>query len=170
MDIYTQLAYDTIKMFLTEENLPDLKKVNPELLSKKSGCFVTLRDKNDQLRGCIGTIKPLYKNLAGEIEANAVAASTQDPRFSPVTIEELDNLKVSVDVLNDPEQIFSNDDLDLKKYGIIVQAEDGRDGLLLPNIKGINSVEEQVTIAREKAGIEKDEQISLFRFTVDRHE
>ncbi len=170
MDIYQQLAYDTIKLYLEKEELPDLKKVNPEILTRRASCFVTLRDKNDKLRGCIGTVLPTYKNLAGEIEANAVAAATQDPRFLPVEIKELADLKVSVDVLNEPEQVFSNDDLDIEKYGIIVQASDGRDGLLLPDIKGIKSVEEQVTIAREKGGIEPDEEIALFRFTVERHE
>lgn len=169
-DIYIQLAYDTIKTYLEKEELPDLKTVDREILLRHNGCFVTLHDKNGALRGCIGTVKPLYKNLGGEIEANALAACKDDPRFSPVTLDELDNLKISVDILSEPEQVYSNDALDIKKFGIIVQAEGGRDGLLLPDIKGINSVEEQIAIARQKGEIKPDEQIALFRFMVERHE
>ena len=169
MDFYTKLAYEAIKLYLTNETLPDKKDIPTEILTRRGGCFVSLHTSNDKLRGCIGTIRPCYKNLAGEIMANAVAASCQDTRFEPVKIEELDNLKIGVDILNEPEQIFSEDDLDIKKYGVIVQAADGRDGLLLPDIKGINSVREQVTIAREKGGIAPDEEVSLFRFTVERH-
>jgi AmmeMemoRadiSam system protein A len=169
MDIYTKLAYDTIKLYLTKEELPDIKTVPLEITTQKAGCFVSLHKKDGSLRGCIGTIRPMYKNLSGEIEANAVAAATTDPRFEPLKIEELDDLNISVDVLGEPEQIFSEEDLDIKKYGLIVQASDGRDGLLLPNIKGVNSVAEQITIAREKGEIAKDEEVALFRFTVERH-
>jgi AmmeMemoRadiSam system protein A len=169
IDIYVQLAHDTIKLFLEKEELPDLKSVPMEILARRAGCFVSLHAKNGKLRGCIGTIRPNYKNLGGEIEANAIAASQHDPRFKPVRLDELSDLDINVDILSEPEQIFDEKDLDIKKYGVIVQASDGRDGLLLPDIDGIKNIKEQITIAREKAGILPDEEISLFRFTVERH-
>ena len=168
-DIFVQLAYNTIKLYLTEEKIPEIKNAPLEIAAKRTGCFVSLHEKDGKLRGCIGTIRPMYKNLAGEIEANAVSASQHDPRFKPVKIEELDDLIINVDILAEPEQIYSEDGLDIKKYGIIVQAADGRDGVLLPDLKGITSIKEQITIAREKGGILPDEEVSLFRFTVDRH-
>lgn len=169
-DIYIQLAYNTIKTYLEKEELPDLKTVDREILLRHNGCFVTLHTKDGALRGCIGTVKPLYKNLGGEIESNALSACKDDPRFSPVTLNELDNLKISVDILSEPEQVYSNDALDIKRYGIIVQAEDGRDGLLLPDIDGVDSIEQQISIARQKGEIKPDEQITVFRFMVERHE
>jgi AmmeMemoRadiSam system protein A len=167
-DIYTKLAYDSIRLFLEKEELPDLKSVPMKILSRQAGCFVSLK-KDGKLRGCIGTVRPNYKNLGGEIEANAIAASQHDPRFEPVKLDELINLKISVDILSEPEQIFDEKYLDIKKYGVIVQASDGRDGLLLPDIDGIKNIKEQITIAREKGGVLPDEEISLFRFTVERH-
>lgn len=169
MDIYVDLARKTIKSYLIKEELPDLKDLPVELLNKRAGCFVSLHTKDGNLRGCIGTIIPVYKNLAAEIIANAVSASQHDPRFSPVTIDELDDLEINVDVLNPPEPIDSENDLDIKKYGVIVATPDGRDGLLLPDIEGIDNVTQQISIARQKAGIAPDEKISLYRFTVERH-
>lgn len=166
MDQYTQLAFDTIKTYLEKDNLPEIPKDFPNL---RAGCFVSLHTKDGNLRGCIGTIEPVYKNLAGEIIANAISASQHDPRFSPVTIDELHDLEINVDVLNPPEPIDSEKDLDVKKYGVIVRAPDGRDGLLLPDIEGVDSVEQQISIAHQKAGIAPDEEILLYRFTVDRH-
>lgn len=169
MDIYTKLAYDTIKLYLEKEELPDTKNTDTILQKRKAGCFVTLHKKSGELRGCIGTINPTYKNLAGEIIGNAVAASQHDPRFKPVTLEELDDLEINVDVLSTPELIDSEKELDVKKYGVIVQAADGRDGLLLPDIEGVNNIKQQIEIARQKAGIAQDELINLYRFTVERH-
>lgn len=169
MDIYVQLAHDAIKTYLEEEELPDKSTIPLEIQTKRAGCFVSLHSQDGKLRGCIGTIYPTYKNLSGEIMANAIAASQHDTRFTPVSLKELEDIDINVDILSSPEQIFSEKDLDIKKYGVIVQASDGRDGVLLPDIKGIKSIKEQITIAREKAGILPDEEISLFRFTVDRH-
>lgn len=168
MDPYIELARNTIKLYLTKNQLSDIKDAPAELLSRRAGCFVSIH-KNGELRGCIGTISPVYKNLAGEIIANAISASQHDPRFSPVTIDELDDLEINVDVLNPPELIQSEKELDVKKYGVIVQAPDGRDGLLLPDIEGVKDVKHQIEIARQKAGIAPEEEISLFRFTVERH-
>lgn len=169
MDKYVKLAKDTIEMYIKKQEIPEMDSIPVELRTKRAGCFVSIHKKNGSLRGCIGTIRPVYKNLAGEIISNAVAAATQDTRFEPINENELDNLSISVDILSAPESIESEKDLDIKKYGLIVQAIDGREGLLLPDIEGIDSIDKQISIAREKAGIDKDEQISLYRFAVERH-
>lgn len=170
MNIYTALARKTIQLYLTKNKLPDLKKVSPQLLNKRRGCFVSIHNKSDHaLRGCIGTILAVYKNLAAEIASNAVAAAIGDPRFAPVAKEEIDNLEISVDVLSDPEPIDSEKMLNPKKYGAIVKSPDGRTGLLLPDIEGVETVKEQIAICRQKAGINNNEPILLYRFTVERH-
>lgn len=169
MDSYIKLAHDTIQLYLTEHRFPDTKDVPAELLSRRAGCFISLHKKDGELRGCIGTISPTCKNLAGEIIANAISASQHDPRFKPVAIDEMDDLDINVDVLNPPEPISSENDLDVKKYGVIVRAPDGRDGLLLPDIEGVDDIKSQISIARQKAGVSPGEEISLYRFTVERH-
>lgn len=171
MSIYTNLAKQTIEDYLTQEKLPDIKNL-PDELKKRAGCFVSIHlKKNDELRGCIGTTLPVHKNLAGEIITNAIEAAFRDPRFNPVTKDELDNLKYSVDVLSEPEIIKSEKDLDPRKYGVIVKSADGfRTGLLLPNLEGVDTIEQQIDIAREKAGILEDEPTQLFRFTSTRYE
>lgn len=169
MDIYTQLAKLTIRQFLNKKQLPDADKQPEELTKRRAGCFVTLHTKkDDKLRGCIGTILPTCKNLAGEIINNAVSAC-QDLRFPPVAKEEYDNLDVKVDILSEPEPVPSEKSLNPKKYGVIVKSADGRTGLLLPDLEGIDDVNHQVAIARQKAGIHPNEPIFLYRFTVDRH-
>lgn len=172
MDIYTKLAQKTIEEYLIKKTLPDNKKLPLELLNQRSGCFVSLHEKdNNELRGCIGTIRPVYKNLGGEIITNAIEAAFHDPRFSPINKSELGNLKYSVDVLKEPEKILSQKDLDIKKYGVIVKSQDGlRTGLLLPDLEGVDNIETQIYIAKGKAGILPDEDVLLYRFTVERHE
>jgi AmmeMemoRadiSam system protein A len=125
--------------------------------------------KHGELRGCIGTIEPVRRNLAEEIINNAVSAGAEDPRFRPLQLEELPDLTISVDVLAPPEPIDSEDDLDPRRYGVIVSSR-GRVGLLLPNLGGIDTVAEQVGIARQKAGLLPDEPVRLARFEVTRHE
>lgn len=167
MNIYTQLARNAVEQYLKYNNLPNPKSLSEDLTRARAGCFVSLH-KDDELRGCIGTILPVYKNLAGEIINNAIAAC-QDSRFSPVTKEELKDIDIQVDILSEPELITSPKSLDPKKYGIIVKANDGRTGLLLPDLEGIDSANNQILIARQKAGISKDEPVYLYRFSVTRH-
>jgi AMMECR1 domain-containing protein len=107
--------------------------------------------------------------LAEEIISNAISASSRDPRFSPISENELPFLEVSVDVLSTPEKILSKNSLDPSKYGVIV-SKGGRRGLLLPNLPGVNSVDEQIRIAKKKAGIELEEEVTLERFTSTRHQ
>ncbi|MBE5861174.1 MAG: AmmeMemoRadiSam system protein A [Butyrivibrio sp.] len=138
-----------------------------EMLSKKAGSFVSLH-KNHALRGCIGTIAPCFDCVAEEIIHNAISAATADPRFPMLTDDELPWLEISVDVLDTPEPISSTDKLDVKRYGIIVR-NGMRQGVLLPNLDGVDNVNQQINIACQKAGIAPGEEIELQRFEVVRH-
>ena len=120
------------------------------------------------MRGCIGTIQPGGESLAEEIIQNAVGAASRDPRFPPVESEELDRLTITVDVLGEVERISSPEELDVKRYGVIVSSGNSR-GLLLPNLAGVDTVPEQIAIARRKAGIDEREEVQLERFEVERH-
>ena len=161
-----RLSLETyVKTHRTLEKMPD--DLPKELTDRAAGAFVSLK-KDGQLRGCIGTIMPTRDSLAEEIVQNAVSACSRDPRFSPVEEEELEDLVYSVDVLSEPERIFSADDLDVKRYGVIVESK-GRRGLLLPDLSGIDTVEEQIAIARKKGNIGPRDEIQLWRFEVVRH-
>ncbi len=139
-----------------------------EMLTERAGVFVSLH-KEGRLRGCIGTIGPTRGCVAEEIIENAISASTKDPRFSPVRKDELDALEISVDVLTAPEKIRSRDELDVRRYGVIV-SKGRRRGLLLPDLDGVDSVDEQVSIALRKAGLsEREKDVELERFEVLRH-
>lgn len=140
-----------------------------ELFSTRAGAFVSLKI-NGQLRGCIGTIAPVRDSLAAEICANAVSAGCRDPRFPAVREDELDELVYDVDVLSEPERIPGPASLDPKRYGVIVSTADGRRGLLLPDLDGVDTAEEQLGIAARKGGIDLEEdEVALERFTVTRH-
>ena len=144
------------------EGLPD------ELLQSRAGVFVSFH-KDDRLRGCIGTISPTTGCIALEIIKNAVSAGLADYRFSPVSERELPLLSCKVDVLTPPELIANEDELDVRRYGVIVSSGAKR-GLLLPDLDGVDSVRQQVAIAREKGGIAENEPLKLERFEVIRHE
>jgi len=133
----------------------------------RAGVFVSLY-KGGELRGCIGTFEPSRRNVAEEIIMNAVSAATRDPRFEPVKTEELRDLEISVDVLTEPEEIESKEQLDPYRYGVIV-ARGIRRGLLLPNLKGVDTAEQQIDICRRKADIGADEKIRLYRFEIKRY-
>ena len=139
------------------------------LLDGRAGCFVSLKV-GGELRGCMGTILPTRSSLAEEICANAVSAGTRDPRFPAVRSSELSELVYDVDVLTVPEPISSPDELDVRRYGVIVSTADGRRGLLLPDLDGVDSVEQQVGIAARKGGIDLGRDgWTLERFEVVRH-
>jgi AmmeMemoRadiSam system protein A/AmmeMemoRadiSam system protein B len=139
----------------------------PELTEKRSGTFVSLKI-DGRLRGCIGTISPTTTCIAEEILQNAVSAGLHDPRFDPVRENELNDLTYSVDVLGEAESIPSADQLDPKRYGVIVQ-NGARRGLLLPDLEGVDTAKEQIAIAKKKAGIGESELVRLSRFEVVRH-
>ena len=167
-DPYVKLARASAEYFVKNgEVMPLPNDVSPELLNVRAGAFVSVH-KFGALRGCIGTIASTQKNLALEIIENAVSAVSKDPRFHPVTEDELKYLDINVDVLGEAEKISSPAELDVKRYGVIVQRGYKR-GLLLPDLDGVDTVEQQVSIARRKGGIAPDEEVDLFRFEVVRH-
>ena len=153
--------------YLNGEDLELLQYPDLVEFGVRRGCFVTLKQ-NGQLRGCIGTTEPWQKNLALEIQHNALAAGTQDPRFPPVRADELEALRFSVDVLGELERVAGPEDLDPWRYGVVVRQR-GKTGLLLPHLEGIDSVSEQVSIAKQKAGISPEGTVELWRFEVIRH-
>ncbi|TGE32897.1 AmmeMemoRadiSam system protein A [Desulfosporosinus sp. Sb-LF] len=161
-----QWARGCLSAYLKRED-PDLNiPHSPEFVVKR-GCFVTLKQ-NGQLRGCIGTTEPWQENLALEIQHNALAAGTQDPRFRPVRVEELDTLSFTVDVLGELEKIEGPEELDPWRYGVVVRQR-GKSGLLLPHLEGVDTVADQVSIAKQKAGIPVEDPVEFWRFEVKRH-
>ena len=166
-DDYVRLARHAIETIVTTGKLPERPADLPSEMAERAGVFVSLK-KDGELRGCIGTFEPTAKNIAEEILQNAASAALRDPRFPPVKKEELDALVYSVDVLTEPELVAGADALDVKKYGVIVEYR-ARKGLLLPDLAGVDTVEDQVRIARQKGGIPADAPIRIWRFTVERH-
>ena len=167
-DSYVRLARETIEKYIARREKNTVPGWAPaEMTERKAGVFVSIH-KEGRLRGCIGTILPVRRSVAEEIICNAVSAATGDPRFDPVRPEELDKLEINVDVLSTPERIESRDELDVKRYGVIVE-KGFRRGLLLPDLDGIDTVDEQIDIARKKGGISLRDNITLERFEVIRH-
>jgi AmmeMemoRadiSam system protein A len=166
-----ELARQTIETYVREGQVIDPPdKLGPEM-EQSAGAFVSLHDRHGQLRGCIGTFLPTRHNVALEVIHNAISAATRDPRFPPVAADELKGLNIKVDVLSAPEPVSGPQELDPKRYGVIVQAQQGwhRRGLLLPDLEGVDTVEEQIRICRLKAGIDPEEAIEISRFEVVRY-
>ena len=164
-----RLARETVTRLLEGRPLPasGTEAAPSELWAERRACFVSIKTRSGALRGCIGTLAPSQRSLDREIIANAVSASTRDPRFPPMTREELPGVLFSVDVLSDPEPVTDLADLDSGEWGVIV-SKDGRRGVLLPDLEGVDTVEEQLAIAARKAGIADLRGISVERFRVDR--
>ncbi|MCL6635357.1 MAG: AmmeMemoRadiSam system protein A, partial [Peptococcaceae bacterium] len=152
--------------YVKSGRVPEPGNVPPEF-QKEAGVFVSIK-KHGELRGCIGTVEPTRDSIAREVIMNAISAGTRDPRFFPVQEGELDDLEYSVDVLLPPEPAGGFEDLDPEKYGVIVRSG-RRQGLLLPDLEGIDTPEEQVAVARQKAGIGPGEPVELMRFEVVRY-
>ena len=178
-DPYVQLARDTIEEYVCTDSIRKVPEGLPqEMYETQAGVFVSIKIRDGRhgdsgqtlrLRGCIGTIAAVQSCVAEEIIQNAVSASTLDPRFSPITQAELDQLTISVDVLGSMEKISGLDQLDVRRYGVVV-TKGYRRGLLLPNLEGVDTVSDQVAIAKRKAGIGEAESVELERFEVVRHE
>ena len=168
-DDYVSLARKAVEAYVKERKKIAVPRQLPEEMRKKrAGTFVSIHE-DGRLRGCIGTISAVTGCIAQEIIENAISASSRDPRFSPIRPDELPHLAISVDVLGDTEEISSQDELDVRRYGVIV-SRGMRGGLLLPNLSGVDTPEEQIAIAKRKAGIPDDEeQVKLERFEVERH-
>ena len=169
-DAYVRLARMSVEHFVrTHSYLPLPAELPQELTESRAGAFVSIK-KYGKLRGCIGTFVPAQQSLAEEILYNAVSAAAHDGRFEPIEERELNRLVYSVDVLSTPEPIASAEELDPKVYGVIVKSvHDNRRGLLLPDLAGIDTAEQQLAVAREKARIQPKEEVALARFTVVRH-
>jgi len=168
-DPYVQLARKSVEYYILHHRKMEMPENLPEeLLTRQAGAFVSIHE-HGKLRGCIGTISPVRDCVAREIIDNAVSASTRDPRFDPIRADELKWLEISVDVLGEAEPISSAAELDVKRYGVIVSKGRKR-GLLLPDLDGVDTVEEQISIAKSKAGIAAwDNNVELQRFEVVRH-
>lgn len=168
-DPYVQLARKSVEYYILHHRKMEMPENLPEeLLTRQAGAFVSIHE-HGKLRGCIGTISPVRDCVAREIIDNAVSASTRDPRFDPIRADELKWLEISVDVLGEAEAISSAAELDVKRYGVIVSKGRKR-GLLLPDLDGVDTVEEQISIAKSKAGIaDWDNNVELQRFEVVRH-
>lgn len=167
-DSLVRLARNALEQYVINNktiNLP--QDVEESFKNKQAGVFVSIK-KDGQLRGCIGTTQPVENCIAAEIVRNSIHSGTQDPRFYPVDKNELKQLVYSVDVLEEPEEIQDKKQLDVKKYGVIVE-KGLRKGLLLPNLESVDTTEEQIEIALKKANIEKGEKYKMYRFKVERH-
>ncbi len=166
--IYVQLARNTIVEYIKNHSVLEVPDNLPEdILNKQSGVFVSIH-KFGSLRGCIGTFLPTTDNIASEIIRNAISAATNDYRFPPIVVDELEWLEINVDVLSEPKPVTNMDILNPKKYGIIVRNED-KSGLLLPDLDGVDTVEEQLRIAKKKAGILDSDEYEIEYFEVTRY-
>ena len=166
MHSLVRLAKKTVEMYIKEGRVFKPERLTLQM-KEKAGTFVSIH-KLGELRGCIGTIEPQMSNVAEEIILNAISSATRDPRFDPITPDELKDLDYSIDVLTEPEPVKSRGRLDPRRYGIIVEAG-WRKGLLLPDLEGVDTVEEQIDICRQKAGIAPTEPVKLYRFEVKRY-
>lgn len=167
-DAYVQLARKAVEAYVRKREVLEVPEDLPqEMYSGRAGAFVSIKE-NGSLRGCIGTIQATQDSIAEEIIGNAISASTRDYRFSPIEEEELDKLTISVDILGEREPVNSEQELDVLRYGVIVTSGNKR-GLLLPNLEGVDTVEQQIAIAKRKAGIGSGEKAELERFEVVRH-
>lgn len=163
-----RLARSALETYVREGSVADAPNPLPPMLAKPAGCFVSIK-RHGQLRGCIGTVDPVMDHLADEIIRNAIEAGTEDDRFFPVEKEELDQLVYSVDILGEEEPVHDLTQLNPKIYGLIViQGE--KNALLLPDLEGVETVEEQILLTKEKAGIGADEEgVEYYRFRVVRY-
>ena len=162
-----ELAKNTVETYIRKGRTIKPPDPLPSDMCGKSGVFVSLK-KHGELRGCIGTYMPSCDCIANEIIQNAISAATKDPRFGAVRESELADIAYSVDVLTCPEAVHNMQELDPKKYGIVV-VSGFRRGLLLPDLDGVNTVEEQIKITKMKAGILPHEEVEIFKFTVRRY-
>lgn len=162
-----ELARKSIEAYVMEGKTIELPEQLPPEMSGKAGVFVCVK-KHGELRGCIGTYLPACDSVGTEIIRNAISAATKDPRFGPVTEDELNDLTYSVDILSCPEKVNDLSELDPRKFGIIVVSGHRR-GLLLPDLEGVDTKEEQLRITKMKAGIQPHEEVEIYRFEVKRY-
>lgn len=168
-DPLVSLARRAVEAYVADRAVVDAQEI-AGLEPRRAGVFVSLHLPDGSLRGCIGTFQPTRPTIEEEIVRNAISAATRDPRFHSLDKAELNDLDISVDVLGEPEEVSGVQDLDPKTYGIIVQTADGRQALLLPDLEGVDTPQQQLRITAHKGGIDPDvDRIRLFRFKVERH-
>jgi AmmeMemoRadiSam system protein A len=135
-----------------------------QLVPMPHGVFVTLLGPGRELRGCSGQLGPL-KNLAATVAECAVAAALDDTRFTPVQADDLPHLTIEVSLLEPPKSVLDLDELDPATYGVLVQ-QNGRSGVLLPGVDGVDRPEDQVAIACRKGFIDPMQRFDIARFRV----
>lgn len=167
MSAEVELARMTVSRYLEDGKLPGIPKDLPPELKKKAAVFVCIK-KEGRLRGCVGTYEPQYSSVAEEIMQNALRSAISDQRFAPLTVDEFSDLTFSVDVLGSVELVQDLSELDSKKYGVLVRVGERR-GLLLPDLEGVDTVSEQISIAKQKGGIAPEEICEIYRFLVKRY-
>lgn len=169
MHPYLALAHQAIKTYLETGQIISAPSPLPQDMSQQAAVFVSLYNAGRMLRGCRGTISPTEPNLAEAIIRTAIASATDDPRFAPITLPEVQSLKIKIDVLSPLEPVTDIATLDEKIYGVMIQSGRQR-AVLLPNIAAVDSVPRQLSLVRQKAGLSPTEPANLFRFTVTRYE
>ena len=169
MHPHVKLAIQAVHHFLLEGEILPCPNPLPNEMNHQLGTFVSIKKKiNGELRGCMGTVSPNQDNLAKEIIQNAVNAATRDPRFNPIVINELDQFLFSVDVLTPLEFIDKPEQLNPKRYGLSLKHE-GSQGVLLPDLKGIDTVQRQIDLCLKKGNIKKNSDYKMYRFEVERY-
>ena len=163
-----QLAKDAVELYVREGKIREVREDEfPPEFRERAGVFICLKI-DGMLRGCIGTFQPVEPDIAHETVRNAISAATCDPRFTCVRAEELDVIEYTVDVLTPPEPVKERSELDPRRYGVIVQAG-ARRGLLLPDLEGVDTVDFQISIAMQTAGIPPGAPVKLLKFEVKRY-
>jgi uncharacterized protein len=165
--IHTILANKAISEYFEKNSTKNIESEDiPDILKQKKSCFVTLKTPDGKLRGCIGTLEPRYDNLYKEIIKNAISSAFNDYRFSPLTLKEFKTIIITVEVLSPLEEIFDINLLNPKIYGAVISDFFGRRGVLLPDIEGVDTIEQQIKIIKRKAGIiqETNNGLTFFRF------
>jgi AmmeMemoRadiSam system protein A len=153
MNSYTNLARQAVESYVKKKKIITLPKNLPkEFLINRAGVFVTIMNQSN-LRGCIGTYLPVKENIAQEIIQNAIAAASSDFRFNPITEHELPNLSYHIYILEKPTPIHDIKELDPKKYGVLIKSENGKSGLLLPDLDEIDTIEKQLNAVCHKCGV-----------------
>lgn len=164
---YVRLARENLDYYFSHgKKITEISGLSQEILNERHGVFVSLK-KFGHLRGCIGTILPTTDSVGEEIIRNSIEAAIHDPRFPAILEDEMKDIDISVDILMDPVSC-KKQDLDPKKYGVIVSLGSRR-GLLLPDLEGVDTVEEQLRIACDKANIDFDEDYNIEKFEVVRY-
>jgi uncharacterized protein len=128
-DRLLQLARDSIAAHLA--GLPVPVAMSSPIMERRAGVFVSLH-KGGALRGCIGHIEP-DRPLSRAIPNAAVAASSADPRFAPMTSEELADVQIELSILGPLERIGGAGDIEVGRHGLLVERGWSR-GLLLPQV------------------------------------